>query len=224
VGLLLERLRASAALARPEAAPLVARVDYLLREGNSAAVAEVERLLWPTKLLGRGLPTYLVPIKPGWAEHIVDERLAHAGLFGARDDLALNREAVYYRSPQQPAPSAPGRVLWYVSADQATIEGKAIRACSAIDEVAVVDGRDAYRRNRRFGVYAWRDIQELRDASPDGSLMTIRFSSTELLDTPVTLDRLRSIMAGYGKGIMTAGPMPITDAEFAQIYRAGGLG
>lgn len=224
-GQLVQRLRGSPAFASEHARGVVTAVEGLLAETPTApaAVAEVERLLWPAKLLGAGLKTFLVPIKAGWAEHLVDERLAAQRLFGARDDLALNREAVYYRSPNRPAPSAPGRVLWYVTDDDATLGTKAVRACSALDEVLEGPGKTVFRQLRRFGVYSWRDVKPLMDRSDTGEIMALRFSNSEMLAQPVELDALKAILSARGRGLMTAGPMEVDDAIFAAVYAAGGL-
>jgi len=222
---LVQRLRGSPAFATDSARVIVTEVEGLLADcpTTTNAAAALERLLWPAKLLGAGLRTFLVPIKPGWAEHLVDERLAAQRLFGARDDLALNREAVYYRSPNRPAPSAPGRVLWYVTDDDSTQGTKAVRSCSALDEVLVGPGKAVFRQLRRFGVYAWRDVKPLMDRSDNGDIMAMRFSSSEMLAQPVEVDALRAILEEQGRGLMTAGPMEIDDAVFAAVYAAGGL-
>ncbi|MCY1045744.1 GNAT family N-acetyltransferase [Corallococcus sp. bb12-1] len=223
---LMQRIRESRIFEAENAKSFVAEIERLLAracEGDVTGAVRVERLLWPSKILGAGIPTFMVPIKPGWAQHFVDERLAEQLLFGARDDLALNREAVYYRSPQKPAPTAPGRVLWYVTKDDATRGAMSIRACSAIDSVSVEPGREAFRNNRRFGVYDWRDVKDLMKESDDGAVMSIRFSNTELLSRPIELEELRSILQMHGKGVMTAGPTPVEDLPFAAIYKAGGL-
>ena len=102
-------------------------------------LGDIERLLWPCKLLDEDIPTFIVPIRPLWALNLFDERLADQTLFGAPRDLALSREGVYYRS-QNPNPTlcAPGRILWYVSSRSKQFpEAGHIRACSVIDRVDV---------------------------------------------------------------------------------------
>lgn len=225
VGALRAKIRGSAAFSTEHARPVVAEVERLLNPAYSmpGTVAAVERLLWPAKVLGGGLPTFVVPIKPAYAEHIVDERLAQQGLFGARDDLALNREAVYYRSQNRPAPEGPCRVLWYVTNDTVAHGVKTIRACSTVEEVVIGPGNDLYRRFRRYGVYSWRDIRQLVEESDDGQIMALRFGSTRLLPAPVGLGPLREIRARQDRGVLHAGPMEIEDAEFAEICARGGL-
>jgi hypothetical protein len=219
------RLRGSAAFATEHARPVVAEIERLLDPSccTPQTVAAVERLLWPAKVLGGGLPTFVVPIKPAYAEHIVDERLAQQGLFGARDDLALNREAVYYRSRNRPAPEGPCRVLWYVTNDDVAHGVKTIRACSTVEEVAIGPGSDLYRRFRRYGVYSWRDIKQLVEESDDGRIMALRFGSTRLLPCLVGLGALREIRARRERGVLHAGPMEIDDTEFAELCARGGL-
>ena len=78
-------------------------------------LSEFESLLWPGKILDGDIPNFIIPIQPRWAQHLFDEHLANQDLFGARADLALNCEAVYYRAKAQCGLTAPSRILWYVS-------------------------------------------------------------------------------------------------------------
>jgi predicted nucleic acid-binding protein len=225
---LAQRLRSSSAFATENSRTFVGEIDGLLTSPETAETAsKLERLLWPAKVLGAGLKTFLIPIKPGWAEHLVDDRLASQRLFGVRDDLALNREAVYYRSPNRPAPSAPARLLWYVTDDDSGQGTMAVRACSALDEVVVGDGKEVFRRFKRFGVYGWRDVRPLMERSERKEIMALRFSSSERLAEPVDFERLRAIVTEHmpgKKGLMVAGPMEVNDLVFAKVYREGGLG
>jgi predicted nucleic acid-binding protein/GNAT superfamily N-acetyltransferase len=51
---------------------------------NVDATSEIERLLWPAKIIDAYIPTFLVSIKPEWAKELFDETLAGQTLFGAK--------------------------------------------------------------------------------------------------------------------------------------------
>ena len=103
---------------------------------------QIESALWPGKLKDVGIPCFIVSIQPQWAQQLFDKGLADQDLFGAQIDLALNLEAVYYRSKiNSSGISAPARILWYVSENKAA--GKkyhgigSIKAYSRLEEVII---------------------------------------------------------------------------------------
>ncbi len=103
---------------------------------SAAAFVAIERQLWPAKVIETGVPTFIVSIKPKWAQHFFDAELGSQLLFGLREDLHLGVEGVYYRSAENNNLIVPGRILWYVSKD--TGEGSmTIKACSQLEEVVV---------------------------------------------------------------------------------------
>ena len=85
-----------------------------LSEMARAAAVEHER--WPVRVIGSGVPTFVIPIRPQWAEQLFDSNLAAGTLFGRDTGLGLSREHVYYRRPRNSGGIAPpARLLWYVS-------------------------------------------------------------------------------------------------------------
>jgi predicted nucleic acid-binding protein/GNAT superfamily N-acetyltransferase len=203
-------------------------VDEMLRRVNEAnerrepALAwEVERILWPAKVLGMGIPNFLVPIRPTFARELFDEELAKQDLFGARMQLALNREGVYYRASRPAVLKPQARILWYVSEDDRIPDSAQVRACSLLEEVVVGAAKDLFTSFRRFGIYTWRDVEATRRSAPDGSLMVVRFSNTELFPIPLQLAALRESAKRRGRGLMLAGPSPLEEDFFEEIYLRG---
>lgn len=114
-------------------------------------LAEVERTLWPVKILDSQLPTFIIPIKPAWAQHLFDERLANQTFWGADPETMLRTENVYYRSCAFGGNiSAPARILWYISAHPKIPNTKCIRACSSLDEVIIGPANILYKRFNRL--------------------------------------------------------------------------
>lgn len=187
---------------------------------DPAQTADIERLLWPAKLTDAGLRSFVVPIKPMWAQHLFDENLARQNLFGAHEELALQRESAYYRRRGgSRGISAPARILWYVSDDPNFDGSGCIRACSHLEEVLVGSAKEMYGRFRRFGVYTRDDLMRLTDGDISKEVMVLRFSDTELFANPIPRGKLLWSMLG-GKDTMQS-PLPISADAFSRVYSHG---
>lgn len=183
---------------------------------------EAERLFWPAKITDVDIPSYILPIKPHWAQELFDEGLAKQTLFGARPELGLNREGVYYRSPKVSRDlAAHARILWYVSSDKKYQDSMQLRACSYIDSVSVGRPKDLFRQYRRLGVYEWKDLYELADRNVNNNIMAIQFSHTELFSRPVSWQELQQILRHDGSPSQIQSPHRISSKTFLTLYRAG---
>jgi hypothetical protein len=182
-----------------------------------AAVLEHER--WPLKVVGAGVPTYLVPIKLGWAERLFDTGLAEQTLLPRSSVLGLSREHVYYRSPRNHRNIAPGaRILWYVSGTGPAQQEAHVRAVSQVAEVVVGRPRTLHRRFERLGVYTEQDV--LSAGSPAGAVMAIRFVDTELFSEPVSRTALERLCKDEGERFSRPlCPQPIGERMFCPVYR-----
>ncbi len=190
-------------------------------EGGDAAelAAALERTRWPMKVIGAGLSTFVIPIRPPWAEQLFDSTLAAQTLFGREPRLGLSREHVYYRSPLNANRiAAPARLLWYVSGQTTGQAEGSIRAVSQLAEIVVGRPRTIHQRFARLGVF---DVhQVLRAAGTSGRVMALRFTDTELLEKPIRLTEIHSIAQSEG-GRFVAPPSPrqIDEMLFARLYR-----
>lgn len=182
-------------------------------------MAETETSLWPAKVLDANIPTFIVPIQPRWAQHLFDTGLAVQTLYGADERLALSPEAVYYRSRKPGILEAPGRVLWYVSKQEAYQGAMSLRACSQIDEVIVGRPKDLFRRFERLGIYEWKQLLSLAKNDTDNEVMCVRFSNTELFSDPIPWTHLSSLLRDFGYAGNLQSPRRISREAFANIYR-----
>jgi hypothetical protein len=158
-----------------------------------------------------------VPIRPEWTRHLVDERLSQEDLFGAKRDLALNREGVYYRSSRGAAKiEAPGRILWYVSRGP-----KSIRACSRLEEIVVGPPKDLYRRYRRLGVYEWDQVYETANNDIENEIMALKFTDTEHFENPVKWSKIQTVLEENGIKTTLMTPERIPPSVFERIYTTG---
>ena len=167
----------------------VGRLSAILRSAlDPSTASEVEHLLWPAKIADAELPSFIVPIRPEFAQHLFDEHLAKQSLFGADVDLALNPESVYYRSACPRILEYPGRILWYVSKKGKFSGTMSIRACSRIAEVCIGKPKPLFKRFQRLGVYEWADVIGAAHQDFERDIMAVRFHDTELLP-PVGIGR-----------------------------------
>ena len=218
-----------------QVADLLAAVDYdegSVHVRSLGASAEngtldtrlaVERLLWPCKVAGLDVPTFVVPIRDGWAMKLFDSKLWQSDLFVADDELLLFRfENVYYSALAKGALEAPARILWYVSRGvDPSVTGR-VRAVSYLDRVESGSARDLFARNRRLGVYGWDDLMRLARRDPDRRLIAIHFSGTELLKNAVPLSRLKRVVCGCGHPWNNLqSPLKVCPACFERIYVEG---
>lgn len=175
------------------------------------ATSELERRFWPLKITDAPLPTYLIPIRGPFA----DELLGHAPTLIPRDTaLGLSRENVYYRAPSG-QPSAPARILWYSSR-----RDRQVVACSRLVEAVIGEPDALHREFKHLGV--WKRSQ-VRAAARGGRVGAIRFTDTELLPHPVTLEWIRGL-SDEGARLPSQGPRRISVQLFTEIYRKGRRG
>lgn len=181
---------------------------------------EVERRYWPAKIVDAPLETFMVPIKPFFAEELFDVDLARETLFYRRRDLGLSREHVYYRSPRGSAGiAAPARIVWYVTSKKNAAGTSAVVACSRLDEVVLGPADILYQRFRHLGVYS---RSEVRARAAGGLVMALRFTDTQRFPHRVDLKKLNAIAKSEGKrGLFTQGPWRVSDSFFEKVFTAG---
>jgi ribosomal protein S18 acetylase RimI-like enzyme/predicted nucleic acid-binding protein len=191
---------------------------------SDAVLLEVEKYLWPLKLKDINLPSFIVPIRPEWAMHLFDVDIARQDLFGSEPTLILNTENVYYRSGFQKVLSAPGRVLWYVSAGKGRYQGAMfIKACSYLDEVEIGKPKQLFSKYKKLGVYKWNDVyKEVAKGDLNKDIMAFKFSKTEVFSRPVSLSELQVMWKNDGKTFNNAvSPLAISRERFLEIYNLG---
>lgn len=189
---------------------------------DNSFVLDLERNLYPVKILDASIPTFIIPIQAVWAKELFDPEIANEYLWGAQEELALNRVGVYYRSNNRTCTwETPGRILWYVSQPtnkNSTVSVHSIRAVSFLDEITVGIPKDLYKKFRRLGVYTFQDVLDTAKGNLDKEIMAIKFSDTQLLKTPVKLHRIQSILE---RRTTFPAPLRINSTEFSMIYNEG---
>jgi GNAT superfamily N-acetyltransferase/predicted nucleic acid-binding protein len=202
---------------------LIAIRDELLdamAQQNISQLISVEKSLWPLKITDAKIPTYIVPIKPTWAIDLFDSTLGSQTLFGSDPALILRMDNAYYRSSRPKFPTAPSRILWYIS--QGKI-GKnygvmAVRACSYVDETRIGTPKILFKLFGELGVYRWQNVLNVANDNLEKEILAFRFSRTELFDTAVPL---RAIMEITHQHSPPFSPRKITNEVFVEIYETG---
>jgi GNAT superfamily N-acetyltransferase len=188
-----------------------------MRSGLPAVVAaEIERRWWPAKLIDSDLLTYLVPIRQLYSGDLLG---VPPGLFPREALLGLSREHIYYRSPRGLRPDAPARILWYMSSSGGRGPNPpAVIACSQLEEVVTGSPDELHSRFRHLGVW---NIDRITDAAHEGVVQALRFTNTEVFPRPIGLTRLRALGAARDEYLIPQGPLRISSALFAALYREG---
>jgi len=97
-----------------------------------------------------------------------------------------------------------------------------IRACSYLDEVVIDRPDPLYRQFHRLGVYTWQNILQIAKHDKTCDLMALRFSGTELFQTPVEWNVVQQILEEeMGKPFRLTSPLHISAKCFFQLYRLG---
>jgi hypothetical protein len=173
-------------------------------------------------VLNSGVPSFLIPIRHGFATELFDASLAEGQLFARRWDLGLRRELVYYRSPKATPRgfAAPARILWYVSGSQPG--SRYIRAVSQLTEVAVGDHRQLFNRFKAYGVFDYAAVAGAADTS--GRVMALRFSQARMLPRPVSLEDYRELVTGdrFSPRVALQSPQPVDEQVFVSVLEIGG--
>ena len=200
-----------------------AGVPLEIDENNESLLFRAESMLFPLKIKGLNLPTYIIPIKPFWAGQLFDFSIAGEDIFGADPNRLWSFENVYYRHTHPIKEEAPARILWYVSGrDNGFSRSKSIVASSYLTEVKTGRPKELFRLFQHYGIYEWRHIYELCGKDINTDIRALKFSHTEVFEHPVSYEKVREVFIKNGKKANTfASPVVVSDEIFFDIYDLG---
>ena len=174
----------------------VADLRALATADDEVSIRSLEQQIHPGKAAFGNLQTWIIPIKPEWAQELFDFRIWQYELFQAETTLVVNPDSVYYKRPGNSPTTDIGRILWYVSGKKDK-GGNLIRACSAMTKRVTGPVKNLFRQYERMGVFEWKQIKEhFGDANAEAA--AIEFTDTELLPNPISFDRANEILALVG--------------------------
>lgn len=187
----------------------------IVSELTPAAVSRLERERWPLKVFGSRVPTYVVPIRPAWAQALFDHDPPQPTLLHRDRRLGLSREHVYYKS-KATFIEAPARLLWYVSTDD---PNAGIRAASWLDSVVTDRPGSLYQRFGSQGVFTRADIT--LSAGKLGEATALSFSRTELFTRHLTLRRCRDLVPEFETSGFLTTARRLDERMFETLYEEG---
>lgn len=197
-----------------------AAIEAAIATGNTGLLLDAEKALWPVKIAGASIPTFIVPIWPEWAMHLFDPGIGLQDLLGGNPSLLFRVENAYYRNSTPRVLFAPGRILWYVSKHTGKYQDtESIRACSYLDEVVIDRPKPLFSRFRRLGVYQWEHLFKLAKRDLDTKIMGFRFTNTEILSHPLDKKTLQRLWREeLGKNFHIQCPIKIPEKVFFDLY------
>jgi predicted nucleic acid-binding protein len=194
-------------------------------ENKNTIIVEIERKMFPLKFNDLDIPIYIIPIKAYWAGQLFDHHISGSMLFGANPEKLWNIENVYYRNTKPLTEMAPARILWYVSADKKIHRSKCIVASSYLNEVMTGKPKELYSSNRYYGIYEWQDVYELCKHNVDSPIRALKFSHTEVFESPVAFTQIQEILKGNRrKENNFQSPVSVSKEIFNQLYTVGKWG
>ncbi|OAV70415.1 ribosomal-protein-alanine acetyltransferase [Bacteroidales bacterium Barb4] len=180
----------------------------------------LEHKYFPLKFSDLDIPCYIIPIKPYWAGQLFDTYISRETLFGAIPDKIWNIENVYYRNAKPITEIAPARILWYASTDKMVKRSNAIIASSYLDEVMTDKPKKLFQKNKHYGIYEWKNIDDLCKKDAEKDIRALRFSNTEIFHKPIKLVQIRHIFIANGQKENTfTSPVKVGIDIFNQIYQ-----
>lgn len=200
------------------------KIEAVSEEEGRLLKFQLERKLWPIKLVDLDIPTYVIPIRRHWASQLFDFYQADQTLFGAKAELVWHRENIYYRNVKPVSEKYPARILWYVSSENKITTGRhmGIVACSYLDEVSIAPAKLLFQQFKNFGVYEWNDIYKLAEQDAQKEIKAIKFSDTEVFKEIISLNKITEIFESNGKPRNTfTSPVEVSKEIFNQIYKIG---
>ncbi len=206
----------------PSVKNIVAKINANVENTSEfLKIYNYERFLSPLKIKDLEIPSYIIPIKPKWAEQLFNDK-SHEKLafFEPEYELLLNRENVYYRSATPKVLKAPARILWYSSENKITKVKGSIIASSYIDEIFIDKPKKLYKQFEKLGIYKWKDISE--KSGEKELLMAFVFSDTELFKDPISLKKTCKIFSALEhKKFMAVTPIKIKSETYFEVLKQG---
>lgn len=205
--------------------PAVVRIAEALASATPAsggnALASLEKLVWPARLIGANLPCFIVPIKPQWSTELFDTASASQRLFAGDPALLLRFENAYYRSARPAVIRAPARVIWYASESRSHARSKQLCAVSSVNEVMIDTPKNVFRVYKRYGVFSFDHVSRLRTDS-SGGVMAFTFSHSALLQRAIPFEEASQfIRSRTGKRQTFQSPLEVDEGTWMGLYRLG---
>ena len=197
-------------------------VKDLIISYNHSNCYQLEKLLYPVKIVELDIPCFVIPIKIEWATQLFEERLLseRLNLFEKKKHLILNRKNVYYRSSRPNRLEAPSRILWYSSSTKK--EQGFISASSYIEHIEINIPQQLFKKYKNLGIYEWNDIMKLAHGEINRTIMAFLFSGTVLLKHRISLKKIKKLYSFQeNKEFNPISPIKISKELYLNLYKTG---
>jgi len=181
---------------------------------RSMSFNDFEALVYPARLALQERQAFMIPIRPQWADRMMEIPRDQGSLFAETDKLRLRTDNAYYCSPRYGPELLRGSpVLFYVSSPDSKVAGTA-----RILECHIEEPEDLFLRYGGLGVYEIANIQG-HVRKHDGKAMVIRFGWWVPFPYPVSLKDLQSDLGLYHPQTVTA----LDFGTYERVLQKGGF-
>ena len=200
------------------------KADFISADSNN--LLKVEQILFPLKIKGLNIPTYIIPIKAYWTGQLFDFSIASEDIFGANPSKLWNFENVYFRHTRPITELVPARILWYVSgSDKSCSRSKSIVGSSYLTEVRTGKPKELFRLYKHYGIYEWKHVYELCDKNIENNIRALKFCHTEIFEKPVSYAEVQKVLVKHRRKRNTfASPVLVSESIYFDIYQLGKWG
>lgn len=187
---------------------------------RSWSLLELETIFHPARLHLAGRDALIVPIRPEWADAMLDypdQQLALTPADEGSEKLLLRADNAYYCYPTALSTAVTGTPILFLVTGGVGIVGEA-----RIFDAVVDTPEELYARLGGLGIYG---IQQIRGHARKrgqitGKTLGMRFGSYVPFEKPVTRDRMGKALA---RDLQVQTITPIRGHEFEELRRIGGL-
>ena len=180
---------------------------------------ELDEIVYPARLSLRGREAFLIPIRPKWADAMMEIPREQGELFPNTDKLRLRTDNAYYCSPRLGPQRLTGSpVLFYVSGGD-----KGVAGFARIVSCLIAPPEELHFEFGEIGIYELSEVKA--HARPAGSgkysgkAMALKFAWWVPFVHQVGLQRLRTEFDLSHPQTVTSVPY----STFVSILRAGGV-
>lgn len=187
------------------------------REVRRLSLTELEEITYPARFHFSGREAFMIPIRPQWADAMMDVPRSQGSLFQNTDKLRLRTDNAFYCHPRMGPERLTGSpALFYVSQSDKLIAG-----CARILACRIAEPEDLFIEFGDIGIY---DLDKIRGhvemrGKYAGCAMALKFAWWIPFPQPVALATLRQRFGLKHPQTVT----PIDYGIYERILEAGGV-
>ncbi|MEJ7783296.1 MAG: hypothetical protein WKF96_00745 [Solirubrobacteraceae bacterium] len=187
---------------------------------RSWSLLDLETVFHPARFALGARRALIVPIRPAWAEAMLDypsQQLTLMGAAAGSEKLLLRSENAYYCYPTALQVAVSGTPISFMVTGGVGLVGEARIITAVVDSA-----EELFARFGGLGIYGIREIRThaRTTGARAGQALVMHFGSYVPFDQAVTRDRM---VAALGRNLQVQTITPIAGNEFETLRRIGGL-